>query len=135
MKALFAIAAVIAVCPALQGATTLSGISATVPPTSGSSSFSLTLNPAAAWTATSSAAWLTVTPPSGSASAVITYSWTANGAASVRQARIDVAGQSFYVVQIGSGGAYTPWATAGYGNVVTIAGTGATTSTGDGGPA
>jgi len=135
MKTFWVFAVTLLAVQGVYGQANLSGTSATVAAAAGGSSFSLTLNPAAAWTATSTASWLTITPTSGTTSSVISYTYTANTATPARQARIDVAGQSFYVLQLGSGGAYTAWGTTVYGNIYTIAGTGAQSSTGDGGPA
>jgi uncharacterized protein (TIGR03437 family) len=100
----------------------------------GNGTLTLSLATAAPWTATSSANWLTVAPSSGTGNATLTYTIAANVSTSSRAASINVAGRTFSVLQRGTNGNYTPWASAGNAQGVTIAGTGEAAFGGDGGP-
>ena len=101
----------------------------------GSGSLGLTVTPSVNWTAASSAAWLTVNPLSGSGNATLTFGYTANSSVNARMATIVVGGQQFSVLQMGTSGAYTPYGNVGRDNITTIAGTGTSGYSGDGGAA
>lgn len=88
------------------------------------------------WRAVSSnASWLTVTPTQGEGDAILTFSWTANTLPTGRIAAISINGARFGVAQVSPSGQATPWQSAGYGTIRTIAGDGQPGDRGDGGPA
>jgi sugar lactone lactonase YvrE len=113
----------------------LSATSAIVGAAADSGSVTLTVTPAASWTAASTAAWLTVSPASGSFGGTLTYNYIANTSVNARGATLTIAGTAFSVLQLGVSGAYTAWGSSVYGNIKTIAGTGSSGYSGDGGAA
>lgn len=88
------------------------------------------------WRAVSSnVSWLTVTPSQGEGDSMLTFSWTANTLPTGRIAAISINGTRFGVAQVSPSGQATPWHSAGYGTIQTIAGDGQPGDRGDGGPA
>jgi sugar lactone lactonase YvrE len=114
---------------------TLTPATALAAATAGSGSLTLGLTPSVPWTAQSSASWLTAAPAGGSAGGTLSYSYTANTSTVSRTASLTVAGQKFYLLQIGTAGAYTQWGSSLYGQIKTIAGNGTNGVSGDGGAA
>jgi sugar lactone lactonase YvrE len=114
---------------------TLSARSTMVAPSASTGTFSVTVTPPLSWTAFSSSSWLTATPPSGTGSATVTYSYSANAGTTGRTATITIGDQTFTVVQAAANGSFTPWGVAAYGAIRSIAGTGTSGYSGDGGPA
>ena len=101
-------------------AVSLTPATATVLATAGSGSLTLTVTPAAPWTATSSAPWLTVTPTSGSAGTTLNYTYSQNTADGARTATIQVAGRTFTLTQPATSGAYTAWGSSGLGTAKSV---------------
>lgn len=113
---------------------TLARHSAVAPAWQGSGSLEIQVD--GPWRAVSSnASWLTVTPSQGEGDAILTFSWTANTLPAGRIAAISMNGARFGVAQVSSSGQGTPWQSAGYGTIRTIAGDGQPGDRGDGGPA
>jgi sugar lactone lactonase YvrE len=113
---------------------TLGRQSVVVPDRQGSGSVEIRVD--GPWRAISSdASWLTVTTPQGEGDAILTFSWTANTQPAGRIAAISINGARFGVAQVSPSGQATPWHSAGYGTIRTIAGDGQPGDRGDGGPA
>jgi hypothetical protein len=74
--------------------------------TSGSSTFTIAANSGCSWSATTASSWIQ-TSSSGSGNGMVNYTYDANTSTSSRTGTIMVAGQSFTIVQAGTGGGLT----------------------------
>jgi sugar lactone lactonase YvrE len=116
--------------PASRATITLSNTATTVPPTAGSGTLLVTADEP--WTASSSNSWLTVSPASGSANQSLTFTYTANAAATARFATIFVNQRAFTVTQASATAVFTPWGASSNAAILTLAGTGLASFGGDG---
>jgi hypothetical protein len=86
----------------------LSANSQSLPSAGGTGSVTMTATNGCAWTASSSAAWLTVTSgASGNGSATVAFNAAANTDTTARTATLNIAGQTFTVMQPGVSCSYT----------------------------